>query len=431
MVVGTALDLIDNHYVEPVDDRSLIEGAMKGLTSSLDPYSQFVSLDDYEGLKTAMDQQFAGIGIYVSRPDADGPVRVVTPLVGSPALAAGMRAGDRIVAVDGEDVSRADQGEVSSRLKGPIGTSVNITVRREDDDGQTVTRDLRVRRATINLEYVVGVRRGPDNGWTYRLENHPDIAYVRVMQFGERTVDELRSVIEKLLAQSQTLSGLILDLRANGGGLLPSAVDVADLFLDTDGPLKGLVVSTRDRGGDINEQLFVGDDVLYPAELPLVVLVDHNSASASEIVAAALQDHGRATIVGTRSFGKGSVQSVLPLEAGRSALKLTVARFFRPAGGNIHRGPDMTDDDTWGVTPEPRHLLELDEQQMAALVNRWQLSPFPYGTSPTDVVDPDDPDVVAPADPSVPLTQVDPHVSLAVSAVGVEALAGPSGIPTD
>ena len=369
LVVADALQLIESQYLDPVDKRKLVIGSLAGMTDQLDPYSEFVSLDDYQRLQDTMNQEFAGIGIYVDKSDVTEPARVVTPLVGSPAREAGLKAEDRILEVDGESVATLKLEEVSRRLKGPVGSRVALTIGRADEK-----LELTVRRDTIEMESVVGHHRDPQDRWVYRLDDHPGIAYARLTTFGEKTPDELQRVIEGF---GPEVTGFILDLRGNGGGLLDTAVQICDFFLSS-----GPVVSTEVRGGVREYEYFAESDTIVDANLPLVVLIDGDSASASEIVAAALQDRGRATIIGQRSYGKGTVQNVVPLEAGRSALKLTVARYLRPSGKNIHRREDASPSDDWGVSPKPVHTIPLSDADRYRLRSRWSLAAFPYGTAP-------------------------------------------------
>lgn len=366
LVVGNALNLIHEFYVEPVDDRELLVAALDGMTQGLDPYSSFVPLEDYQRLQDAMKQEFAGIGIYVDQPSETEPVRVITPLVGSPALDAGLKANDRIVKVDGESVVGWTLADVSGRLKGPVGSRVELVVLRNE---QEVT--LTVQRGNIELESVVGDWRDSDNRWQFRLADHPEIGYARLTTFGDKTAGELRDVLK----QAEGVRAFILDLRTNGGGLLDAAVDVCDLFLDS-----GRIVSTAVRGGQTETTHDASQGTTLDPSIPVVVMINHDSASASEIVAAALQDHGRATIVGTRSFGKGTVQNVLPLEVGRSALKLTVAKYIRPSGANIHRSAEATEDDVWGVSPAADAVVEMDDAQIGGLVQRWQEAAYPHAS---------------------------------------------------
>lgn len=368
ILVGEAITLIDRYYVDPVDDRELVEAAMSGLTSRLDEHSEFIPPSMYGAFKDVIEQEFAGIGILVEQPEKAKPVRVITPLVGSPALAAGILPGDQILKVNDEDVSGLEIGAVSDRLRGPVGTSLTLTVRRKvEDTDKDVNVDLL--RRTIELESVVGSHRDEQNRWVFRLREHPEIAYVRLTSFGEKTVGELKGVLESL---NNDFESLILDVRANSGGLLFAAVEVCDDFLES-----GRIVSIKKRGGEVDSAFDASKGVLVRSDIPIVVLIDGNSASASEIVAACLQDHQRARVVGQRSFGKGTVQNVLSLDYGRSALKLTTARYYRPNGHNIHRAENATEEDEWGVSPDEGLEVVINEAGYRNLVQQWQKSSFP------------------------------------------------------
>lgn len=364
MMVGEAMEMIDRFYVEPVDDRDLMISAMNGMTSNLDQHSEYIPPQDYQTFQDSIQQEFAGIGIYVDQPTPNEPVRVITPLVGSPALEAGILPGDEIIAVDEEDVSTMNIRDVSSRLRGPVGTSVKLALKRDDE-----SIDAMVQRDRIEIESVIGDHRNKDSDWVYRLESKPNVAYIKMTSFGDKTVNELRDVLVDL---DNRFDALVLDLRGNGGGLLTAAVDVADMFLN-----EGKIVSTKTRGGVLEEQAVATEGVLVDPEIPMAVLIDHDSASASEIVSAALQDTGRAIIGGTRSFGKGTVQNILPLEYGRSALRLTVAKYYRPSDQNIHRGKDDDEDDVWGVTPDAGLAVELKIPQLRRLMILRQEASFP------------------------------------------------------
>lgn len=364
MIVGDALDLINTYYVDPVDDRQLLTAAMDGMTATLDEHSEYIPIDAYESFQDSINQEFAGIGIFVEQPDPSQPVRVITPLVDSPALKAGVHPGDLIVTVDGTDVSKMLLSDVSSRLKGPIDTVVNLTVLRSD---QRIK--LAVTRATIPLPSVTGDYRDQNDRWVFRLKDDPTIAYVKLTSFGEKTVSELAQVLTDL---NNDFRGLIIDLRGNGGGLLNAAVDVSDMFLN-----QGEIVSTRVRGGKKEDAFSASAGTLVDINKPIAVLINQNSASASEIVAACLQDNRRAGVIGTRSFGKGTVQNILPLQYGRSALRLTVARYYRPNGQNIHRLRDATEEDQWGVSPDEGYAVDIDEATFTRLLMRWREASYP------------------------------------------------------
>lgn len=366
MMVGEAIEMIDRYYVEPVDRRELLTSAMAGMTSTLDQHSEYIPPVSYQAFQDTIQQEFAGIGIYVDQPVEGEPVRVITPLVGSPALRAGLMPGDAILEVDGEYVGDMDIRSVSERLRGPIATTVQLLVERGEEK-----LEVKVQRDTIQLESVIGDYRNGGNEWVYRLKQHPDIVYVRMTSFGDKTVSELRSVLSRLMPKSD-VSGFVLDLRGNGGGLLTAAVDVCDMFLSS-----GRIVSTKTRGGVVEDEVSATAGTLVPPDMPVAILIDEHSASASEIVAAALQDHGRATIVGTRSYGKGTVQNILPLEYGRSALRLTVAKYYRPSDQNIHRGVDDTEEDVWGVSPDTGMDVKIAEDDIRQLARFWEEASYP------------------------------------------------------
>jgi carboxyl-terminal processing protease len=330
-VFARVLSYVEANYVEKVDDRRLVYGAVKGMVRTLDPHSAFMTPEEFADMRADTDGEFGGVGIEID--DDDGILVVIEPIDGSPAARAGLRAGDRIVAIDGKSL-KGDRGDTAGRLRGRPGTDVTVDVERAGWDKPrrfTLTREI-IRVAAVD-SFLLG----------------PGIGYIRIKQFQERTDQEVLAALEKIKAGSpRGVEGIVLDLRGNPGGLLDQAVRVADIFLE-----KGVIVSTVGRGGKKLEEELAREHGTWGG-FPMVCLVNGSSASASEIVAGALQDHGRAVIVGTQSFGKGSVQSVYEFEDG-SGLKLTVARYLTPNGRSIQEK---------GITPDVE-VEQLDPEKLA------------------------------------------------------------------
>ncbi len=335
LLVEVRHELVES-YVEEPDQLGLIEAAVQGMVSSLDdPYTVFVPAENVEQFSDRLTGSFSGIGAEIDM--LDGRPRIVTPLEDSPAWKAGIMAGDVILAVDGETTQEKTQMQVIKRIKGEAGTDVVLTIRRESGEKMDIT----VTRAQISVQTVRGARRKADHSYDFMLDPANKIGYVRLSQFTEPTADELRAALETLLAQD--VQGLILDVRFDPGGLLNSAVAVCDLFL-TEGQR---IVSTKGRKWP--EQVFDSTDETLMPDTPIVILANEGSASASEVLTGALSDNKRALFVGTRTFGKGSVQQVRALESGLGALKLTGAYYYLPSGRNIHKKPDA---EVWGVDPD-------------------------------------------------------------------------------
>ena len=304
-------------YVEQVDDEVLIEAAIRGMLTHLDPHSSYLSAKNFQEMQVETKGEFGGLGIEVTM--ENGVVKVVAPIDDTPASRAGVEAGDYITHLDGEPVLGLTLSEAVERMRGPINTELKVTIRRGEQDpfDLTLVRD----RITVS-----SVRSRSEEG---------GIGYIRITRFNEQTTPGLELAIDKLKAEmGDELIGFVVDLRNNPGGLLREAINVSDAFLE-----RGEIVSTRGRETDdaTRENATSGD---LTGGLPLVVLINGGSASASEIVAGALQDHRRAIVMGTPSFGKGSVQTVMPLP-GNGAMRLTTARYYTPSGRSIQaRGID-------------------------------------------------------------------------------------------
>jgi len=369
------LDQVERNYVRPVDRRKLVEAAIKGMLAELDPYSSYIGPEEMDRFRTVVESEFGGIGIRVAV-DQRGQLRVISPVAGTPAYRAGIIAGDRIVEIDGKSTERLGIDEAVRRLKGEAGTQVTLGVIHPGKDAKEV---IKITRESIHVETVLGDHRNPDDTWNFMLDPERRIAYVCITAFSRDTASELRKALTVL--RKEKIRGLILDLRFNPGGLLESAVAVARLFVS-----QGRIVSTSGRNSP--ERVWEGRKEGAFEGFPVAVLVNRYSASASEIVAACLQDHKRAVIVGERTWGKGSVQNVIELEysakaadagagpdrsVARSALKLTTAGYRRPNGKNIDKPADAKETDEWGVRPDKDYELTLERQEMEALMaDRWE-----------------------------------------------------------
>jgi carboxyl-terminal processing protease len=354
---GEVLAAIDGAYIEPVDRQTLFDAAMEGVFAHLDEHSAFVSGAGRRRLEAALDQEFGGVGLELAEIGAGKGLEVVSPVLGSPAWRAGIATGDRIMAIDGIATREMPLHEALRRLRGKAGTQVTIAL----DVVAEPTGETRNRRTTtlvrevVRTESVLGDRRRADGSWDWEVEGEPGTWLVRITSFGERTADELRRALDAIsdrrAVADAPAGGLVIDLRGNAGGLLASAVEACDLLLDD-----GVIVSTRGRtagaSGDVAVDVRRASRGAALADMPIAVLVDGLTASAAEVMAACLQDHGRAVVVGSRSFGKGTVQSLLPLSDGSGLVKLTTSEYLRPSRANIHRRADDDAAATWGVTPD-------------------------------------------------------------------------------
>ena len=333
--------LIDVHrqvsanYVDPVDEEKLRVGSVNGMMSELDPYSIFIPAAKTEEFDNLLEGSFKGVGIQLSQLE-NGDIEVVSPIPDSPAHKAGVMAGDIIIKVNGEDIKGKKIDEVQKIVKGPLGTEVRLTVKRTDG----TEAELKMTRQEIVMPTVMGYRRDAANNWDYWVSPNPKIAYIRITQFTADTYKELRKALDKTMAAG--MQGLILDLRFNPGGRLDQAKQVVNLFVND-----GVIVVTK--GSHRTEEIARArpEDAL-PRQFPMIVLVNEHSASAAEIVAGSLKDNKRALIMGTRTYGKGSVQEIIPLEPDEGELKLTVAYYYLPSGRLVHKKKGATD---WGVDP--------------------------------------------------------------------------------
>ncbi|NLX98396.1 MAG: S41 family peptidase [Rhodopirellula sp.] len=357
-----ALNEVEDRYLEKIDRQDLFEGAMEGMMSRLDDYSAFISPNTYQELEQTLNQEFGGVGIQILLDPDTKQLTVANPLVGSPAYEAGVRAGDRILRIDGESTQGLSLEDAAGRMRGKPGEAVTLTVLHPDESEPL---DMEVVRAIIQEDAVLGDTRNADGSWNYFLEGYDKLAYLRINTFGEKTAEELGRVLEEL--DNAGLKGLIIDLRNDPGGLLGAAVEVCNLFVKS-----GVIVSTRGRDGRVRRAVDAKGTAPFTT-LPIAVLVNQYSASASEIVAACLQDHGRAVIVGERTYGKGTVQEIIELEGEQGAIKLTTSSYWRPSGQNIHRTKDANESDAWGVSPSPGYEVKVQDEELADLV-RWRLN---------------------------------------------------------
>ncbi|MFA5592042.1 MAG: S41 family peptidase [Micavibrio sp.] len=310
---GEVFERVRSNYVDPVTDKQLIEHALNGMLSNLDPHSAYLTSKDFSDMQVQTKGEFGGLGIEVTM--EDGFVKVVSPIDDTPAFKAGIQAGDFITHIDDEIIMGLTLSDAVDRMRGKVGTTIKLKVRREGVDAPI---DFTLKRDVIRIRSV-----------RHRIEGD-NVGYVRVTTFNQSTVEGVENAIADIRKQisDEKLAGYILDLRNNPGGLLDQAIGLSDLFLD-----KGEIVSTRGRSEEDTKR-----DNATPGDItngkPIVVLINGGSASASEIVAGALQDHRRAILIGTKSFGKGSVQTVIPLP-GNGAMRLTTARYYTPSGRSI------------------------------------------------------------------------------------------------
>ncbi len=355
-LLAEVMDRVKRDYVEPIEDAELLENAIRGMVGDLDRHSAYLDANEYQDIRITASGRYSGVGLEISRTDDE--ILVISPIDGTPAARAGIEAGDSIIEIDGLSIEEDGLGRTIDRLRGRAGTSVTIALRREGYDDPLTFRLVRQRIQVASVSHELLDR---------------SIGYLRLSQFNDTTANDASRAIDLMIdeardASGDMLAGLVLDLRNNPGGILDSAVDVSDLFLDD-----GVIVSAAGRTAESQFSRTAGlGDVLDGARI--VVLVNRGSASASEIVAGALQDHDRATIVGTQTFGKGLVQTVMPLSRGR-AIKLTTSHYYTPSGDSINEtgiSPDVFVENQRGY-PDRSLNGQLDRENDAQLIEALEL----------------------------------------------------------
>jgi len=352
------LETIKQGSLDAVPSRELFDGAMRGMIGVLhkhgDQHSQFLNEAEANPLRSEIHQQFGGIGVRIGFLGERHRLAIVAPPdQGTPAARAKLKPGDFILAINDQPTDSIQMSDVLRLVRGKPGTVLRLKV---ESLSEPAPRTVELVREVINTESVLGDRRDKDGSWQFRLENDPRIAQIRITSFGDRTASEFVNVMSKL--STNGVRAIVLDLRDNPGGSLDAAVSVCEMLL----PTGKTIVETRGRGQVLLHR-YVSTAGGKFADVPMAVLVDQNSASAAEIVAACLQDHGRAIVVGQRSYGKGTVQQLLPLESGKSLLKLTWASFWRPSGANIHHAVGAPENAKWGVSPDPGYESKLSPEE--------------------------------------------------------------------
>jgi carboxyl-terminal processing protease len=346
-------ELVVSHVEEPDQDK-MLRAAVQGMISSLDdPYTTYLFPEDMKQFDKHVRGTFSGIGAEVIIDETLNRVKIVSPLEESPAWGAGVLAGDIIYEIDGTDTEGLSINDAVDKLTGPEGTPVTIVVRHKTGEKATIT----ITRARINIQTVKGFSRDKDHHWNFMLDDKNKVGYIRLTQFNENSGQDMRKALEEL--NTQGAKSVILDLRFDPGGLLPTAIEVADMFL----PAGEKIVSVKGRVVPESTEYSTDEGTVFKGEV--VVLANESSASASEIVTGALHDNHRAKFIGTRTFGKGSVQQIRPLASGEGALKITNAYYYLPNGEKIHRVKDAK---SWGVNPDPGFYVAMKPQEITDMI---------------------------------------------------------------
>ncbi len=384
--VRTLVDIyrqVGTNYVEPVEEKELQTSAINGMLKSLDPYTMYVPADKQDEFNDALDGNFKGVGVRLDQNQA-GEIVVVTPIDDSPAWKAGVVPGDVIVKVNGESIVGMRIDDVTPKVKGPSGTQVTLTLKRGRNVEKTI--DITMTRQEYQLPMIKGFGRNQDQTWDYWADRENKIAYIRLTQFTPEIGARIAKIMNQLIKEG--LKGLVFDVRFNPGGRLEEAEQLIDLFVK-----EGVIVTVKGRNRPEQKKMAVAEGTL--PDFPMVMLTNEHSASASEVLAGALKDNNRAVVVGARTYGKGSVQEVVPLDANAGELKITVAYWYLPSGKRVQRLKDAKE---WGV--EPDFAVPMDDDQQARLLTEqldaermWVSTTAPSGTQPataptTQPVDP-------------------------------------------
>ena len=350
------IDVIDRQYLDEAPPEKLFAGAMEGMLKDLDEHSAYISGEMFQLFDEDIKQEFGGVGMFVEKDPRTEHLVVLAPMPGTPAFEAGLKPGDQILTIGGVSTKSKPRREAVKLLRGPIGESIELSLSRGD---QTFVKTLE--RAIIPVASAHGDYRTPEGGWKYQLKDQPSIGYIRLIQFGEKSGEEFRDALKQIQASENEINGLIIDLRNNTGGLLEIATELCDMFL----PQDLVIVRTKGRGQVVLQEFSSTSQLALNPSVPICVLVNRNSASASEILAGCLQDHGRAVVIGEQTWGKGTVQNVIPIRRGESALKLTTASYWRPSGKSIDRHDEVSKKtNVWGVQPDEGFKIEIEEEQV-------------------------------------------------------------------